>query len=158
MSHVRTQIAESIAGKLSAISVQAGPIIQDVHVYVNRYHPFSSSELPAIVIFFDSEEVISRSMGSLDPDQPRNTERLAVFAIQVTVKADDDFLFEMLDEINVKIEKILATNRFLDGLTQDLRLSTTRMNIEGDGELPAGMTSMNWEAEYWCLETNPEEA
>lgn len=158
MSHVRKQIAESIASKLSAISVQAGPASGNAHVYVNRHHPLSQDELPAIVIFFDSEEVISRSMGSLDPDQPRNTERLAIFDIQVTVKADDDFLFEMLDEISVKIEKILSMNRFLDGLTQDLRLSTTRMNVEGDAELPAGMTSMNWEAEYWCLETNPEEA
>ena len=148
MSHLRKRIGEKIAERLT--------MIDGVKVFANRYHSLSQDELPAIQIFFDSEEVIARSAGSLDPEQPRNTGRVATFDIQVTVKAGED-LFGMLDRISVKIEKILASGRFLDGLTQDLRLSTTRMTIEGEGELPAGMSSMVWEAEYWCLETNPEE-
>ncbi|MHB1098253.1 MAG: hypothetical protein ACYCZR_01745 [Burkholderiales bacterium] len=149
MSHMRQQIREKIAAVLSAID--------DVYIFGSYHHAFADGDLPAIVITFSSEEVKGSSAGSLDHSLPRNTNRVATYAIDVLERSAVD-LDDTLDEVSVRIEQLLAGNRSLDGLVDDLRIASANMDYDLDGQAPSGILRMIWEADYWCLEDNPEEA
>lgn len=147
--HIRQQIRVAVADKLVGLATTGA------RVYASRVFPLSDSDLPCLLVFSRNEQVQARSIGSQVANIARNTHRQLALEIKVFAKAGAA-LDDTLDTICKEVEVCLAADRFLGGLTSDLVLDTTSIELQGDGERPAGVATMIWLAEYWTLDNAPD--
>lgn len=148
MSHIRQQIRAAILAKLTGLPTTGGNVFQ------TRVWPVNDSELPCLLIMTDADMINSYSDGSLVGFVPRSVNRtlhLTIVAVVRGVAIDD-----ALDAICLDVEKALAADRFLGGLSANITLSDTRIQFKGEGEKPTGEATMSWLIEYWVSDTTPD--
>ena len=146
MAHIRRQIREAIGIKLTGLALTGANVFQ------SRVYALDDTELPAILIATEIEDVEASSIS-----YPRLQKRNLLVSIKALAKANAD-LDDVLDEICSQVEKALSADIGLNGLTKDLLLSSTNIALEGDGEKPIGVATMVWAANYQMKETAPDVA
>jgi hypothetical protein len=148
MAHIRKQIRDAVVTLLTGLATTGSK------VYPNRVWPLSEAELPGILVMADADTVSSYSEGSLAANTPRNINRLAHLTVQALARGDA--IDDQLDQICLEVEKALAADRFLGGLSVNVTLVDTRIQLKGDGEKPTGEATMSYLIEYWVLDTTPD--
>ncbi len=148
MSHIRAQIRAAVVTLLSGLPTTGAKVFQ------TRVWPVNDSELPCLLVMTDADIINSYSEGSVVANTPRNVNRTLHLAVQALVRgtAIDD----ALDQICLEVEKALAADRFLGGLSVNVTLADTRIQFKGDGEQPTGEATMTYQIEYWVLDTTPD--
>jgi hypothetical protein len=148
MSHIRKQIRDAVIAKLTGLTTTGANVFQ------NRVFPVNDSELPGLIVMTDSDTINSRSEGSWAGLVPRNLDRTMHLTIKAIVRGT--VIDDPLDQICLEVEKALCADRFLGGLSTDVTMVDTRIEFNGDGEKPGGIATMNWQVEYWVLDTTPD--
>ena len=148
-NHLRQQIREAIGTKVTGLTTTGA------RVYQSRIYPLSDDELPCLLISSLQEQIVSRSEGSWAASVPRITARTLTVVVKAVAKVTSN-LDDILDTICKEVEAVLAADRFLSGLTDDLVLNSTQISLNGDGEKPLGVAEMVWDCTYWCNETTPD--
>jgi len=153
MSHLRQQIREAIAAKVTGLATTGA------RVYQSRVYPLSDSNLPCILVSTTSEEILGQSEGNAVGNVPRLTQRMLDISVKAVCKLSSN-MDDQLDTICKEVEYALAPDRFLNNgiqdLTEDLALTATAIDLSGDAEQPLGVAEMNWKAIYWCNNTTPD--
>lgn len=148
MSHLRKQIRDAVVVKITGLTTTGANVFQ------TSVFPINDSELPALLVQTDGDTVNTRSEGSWAGRVPRNLDRTIHLTIKAIVRGA--VIDDALDEICLEVEKALGADRFLGGLSTDVALQDTRFEFTGDGEKPGGIATMNWQIEYWVLDTTPD--
>ena len=146
--HLRKQIRDAVVGLLTGLPTTGAK------VYANRVWPLGNSELPGILVMADADTVNSYSEGSVVANVPRNVNRTAHLTVQCI--AQGNAIDDQLDQVCLEVEKALAADRFLGGLSANVTLVDTRIQLKGDGERPTGEATMSYQVEYWVLDTTPD--
>ncbi len=148
MSHIRKQIRDAVVIKLTGLATTG------VNVFQTRIWPVNDAELPCLLVLTDGDTVNSYSEGSVVANTPRNVNRTLHLTVQVLVRGTS--IDDALDQICLEVEKALASDRFLGGLSVNVTLTDTRIEFKGDGEKPTGEATMTYQIEYWVLDTTPD--
>lgn len=118
------------------------------NVFVSRSTKFDHEELPAILIYPDSERV--RRFEEAPKRYGRN------FACKIEVigrAATDDELDLMLETIGEQIESLLEANetaeKTLGLLVNDLNLTGSRYAYEGESQTPVGSLILDYDFEFY---------
>lgn len=150
MSHVRTQIRETVITLLKAATTAAGTNVLD-----GMAPTIPSDVLPCIVVRTPGE-IVSQDDGGETLD---GTELRVVTMFVDVFHARPTDSQTALDALVVQVEKAIAAARRAGGLPRDLRLisSATLFNNE-DGEQQFGCTRLEYRMTYRVDETDPETA
>ena len=133
MSHVRTQIRESIAALVTGLA-STGP-----RVFQSRMRPQGEANLPCLLVTTNDEEVDATVDGVLN----RNL-TLAIRGIAMVGTGLDD----TLDQIALEVETAMASQ---------WRATFERLEIDFDDELekPVGSVTLNYRIQYFTAADNP---
>lgn len=142
MAHKRQQIRDRIVAVLAAAGTAAGTRVSSGSVY-------SLAELPAIKV--------------VTPRDPRLAEASSNSAdahmLLVEIRLHDalvEGLDDALDALAVQVHVALMADATLDGLTLDLELEDSELELAKDSKTPHGRLTMRWVALYSVSRTNPE--
>ncbi len=148
MSSIRSQIRAAVITKLTGLPTTGANVFQ------TRVWPVNDTELPCLLVTTDADVVNSYSEGSVVGNTPRDVNRTMHLTVQAVVRGA--VIDDPLDQICLEVEKALAADRFLGGLSVNVTLADTRIQFKGDGEKPTGEASMSYQIEYWVLDTTPD--
>lgn len=117
------------------------------NVFVSRSTKFDHAELPAILIYPDSERV------SRFNEAPKRYVRNFALKIEIIGRAaTDDELDCQLETIGEQIENLLEANedeaKTLKPLTNSLNLTGSRYSFEGEGQTPVGSLILDYDVEF----------
>jgi hypothetical protein len=117
------------------------------NVFVSRSTKFDHTELPAILIYPDSERV------RLFDQAPKRYGRNFALKIEVIgVGKNDDELDEQLETIGEQIENLLEANEdneeTLKPITNSVQLTGSRYSFEGEGQTPIGSLILDYDIEF----------
>lgn len=149
MAHIRTQLRDALKTRLTGLATTGA------RVFANRFEKISDAELPALEIMNDSEQIVSRSIGSQAAPHARSEMRTVSFVVRAMVKtntAPDD----ALDQICLEVEKAVASDIFFGGKSMDARLGRTLHRFDADGEKIIGIAEMIFELDAWVSNTDPD--
>jgi hypothetical protein len=140
MSHVRTQIRDAAKAALAA---EFG---DDATVYASRILPLEEADLPAILIYTNTEEIAELEFGGLD--------RTLTLVVECVAQGDD--LDAALDPLLVGAESAL-NGSVLGGLVASL-LPTAGLEVthSAEGAAPTGRARLTFEARYCTSLADPE--
>jgi hypothetical protein len=142
MSHVRQQIREAAATKVTGLTTTG------TRVYQSRVFPMSSGNLPGLIVYTKSESSELDGMTI-----PRPTYRSLSLVVEAYVKATADFDDE-IDTISQEVEEALAADVTLGGLSRDVYLSSFEVDYSGDGEQPVAVATMTFTVNYRVIENS----
>lgn len=118
-----------------------------VNVFVSRSTKFDHEELPAILIYPDSERV--RRFDEAPKRYGRN------FALKIEIigrAATDDELDLQLEKIGEQIENLMEANedneKTLKPITNSINLTGSRYSFEGEGQTPIGSLILDYDVEF----------
>lgn len=118
------------------------------NIFVSRSEKFDHEELPAILIYPDSERI--RRFEEAPKRYGRN------FACKIEVigrAATDDELDLMLETIGEQIESLLEANetaeKTLGLLVNDLNLTGTRYAYDSESQTPVGSLILDYDFEFY---------
>lgn len=143
MSHVRQQIRDYVAAILS-------PVAASVHT--SRVYELEANDLPAIKIYSLSEASEFDTSGF-----PRGIKRELQLVVEVVVKSTLSF-DDRIDTLCARIESIMSGDVNLGGLSKDVYLEVTSIDLSDGGEMPHGTANMSWIVKYRIRETDSETA
>jgi len=146
MSHVRKQIRDALATQLTGLATTGS------RVFKTRLYPIGEAKLPAILIYANSESASMLSIG-----QPRLNQRTLDLSVECVAKATSS-IEDTLDQMALEVEEAIYTDVTLGGLTKDVVLSTTEIEISAEGDQPVGGIRLNYLATYAVREDNPDVA
>lgn len=149
MAHVRAQIRAKLVAVLSGLATTGA------NVYANRKELVPASNLPAVFIMNDNDEIKARAIGSQAAPHARNEMSTVMMKIQAAAKATAG-LDDTLDEICLEVQKAISADIFLGGLTVDARLMSTVFELDALGETQAGLADMIWEFDFWSANNAPD--
>lgn len=147
--HLRKQIRDKLKTVLSGLSTTT------TNVFGNRKEIMSETELPAVIIFNDIDQVAARTIGSQVAPHTRMEQRTISYKIQALAKQNAG-LDDQLDQICLEVEKAISADIFLGGLTSDARLISTSHQFEESSDRPEGIAEMVWEFDTWVPNTAPD--
>lgn len=137
MSHVRKQIRDAAVAALTSIG----------GVYPSRTVPMDHGELPAILVYTNSEEVgrstVTAYMRTLD--------------LVVEIVADGRFVDDDLDAKVVSVETLLNGSKLGD-LCKPLAPVSIAITVDTQGSTPVGRARMTYRCIYFTDIGNPETA
>lgn len=124
-------------------------------VFTNQSTPSWVEDLPVILIYSRSEdnEVFNES-----PREWKRTVNMAIECIAVAPESpnigDSDesparLLDDLLDDIADKIELELSRDDTLNCTADDINLSSTEFDFEGDGQMPVGSVRLIYQVTYY---------
>lgn len=146
MSHVRTQIRDALTTQLTGLATTGS------RVFKTRLYPIGEAKLPAILIYANSEDNSIQSIG-----QPRLSVRTLSVSVECVAKATSS-IEDTLDQMALEVEEAVYTDVTLGGLTKDVVLSSTEIEISAEGDQPVGGIRLNYLATYAVREDNPDVA
>lgn len=145
-AHVRKQIRDHVVTTLTGLATTGG------RVYTHRRYPLGRGELPGLLVYTMSENVVTETMGV-----PRRLNRDLQLGIEVVASDDEGTLDDTLDQICKEVETALATDPLRAGLALDTRLEGVEITVaSGDGQMPIGKAAMSWIIPYGTRETIPD--
>lgn len=144
MTHARTQIRQAV------VTLLDGQTLAGSHVYGSRVHPLDEAKLPALLVYAREEEIQQATIS-----YPRQLQRELLLVVEAYAQAKAG-LEDALDTLARDIEQIMAADPSLGGLVKDSLLSSTAMQLSGDGDKPVGVATLNYRVAYVTSETEPE--
>lgn len=132
MSHVRTQIRDAIATRLTGLATTGA------RVYRSRAFSLAENELPSLSVYLKREEIREVTFGTT-PTLHRRME----LVIEAHAASNDD-LDTTLDTICAEVETAMEPILTVGGVSVPAALSTTEIEFLSDGEDLVGVASMTW--------------
>lgn len=143
MAHERQNLRAAIVAQIKGPAnnrTTAG-----ARVYPSRMHPLRSADLPAILIYIESETVSEGSAVT----SPRELKRMAEVKVEGWVMtppgvATDD----ALDALALQIETAMDIDLNLDGNAFDSQLQSTEIGIKIEGDQSMGAVALTYAVTY----------
>ena len=142
MKHVREQIRTHVFDLLSVK-------LTGTSVFNSLVYDVESGSLPACKIYSLSESSEFDTMTF-----PRGNIRKLQVIVEVIGKANAN-IDNLLDRLCAETEVAITEDVNLGGLTKDISLEVTTIELNDGGENPHGMARMSWIAEYRIKENDP---
>jgi len=147
-NHLRRQIREALATAVTGLTTTS------TRVFQSRVYPLQAADLPCLLVHTRSE----RSQPStVHPN--RVIERTLEVEVVAIAKATAD-LDDTLDGIAKEVETALAgpPTGLVNVGAKDVRLISTAIELNGEGEKPTGSATLLYEVDYFNLENAPDTA
>lgn len=141
--HVDEQIIQNVVELF-----QLSPTITE-NVFDSQVYPLSSSELPAVMVDTDDEEIEELDMGE-DPTLQRQFRFVIVIKVSQTAEYR-----AAVNAIRVRVENLLAVNRTLGGACNSLIPRGCTWELD-DGEEPIASATLQYEASVVTSMSEPE--
>lgn len=140
MAHVRTQIRNALVTALTGLTT-SGP-----RVFASRVYPVSEAELPCLLITTSDEQA---EVANLQWRMAQRRELgIEITALAQSVSGVENTLDTMLEEVETALY-LTQTQATLSGLLlHPLRLDAVEVNLDGDGQRPAGALTLRLTATY----------
>lgn len=137
--HPRSQIRSAVRNVLA----QALPELA-ARIHVHRAIPLAKTRLPAILLYA-REERLDEAYAA-DPGARR---RLLSLAIDIVVAGDG--AEEEADRLAAAVEAALEADETLGGRAEGLRILSTAIEQDGEGEVSALAARLTVEVVYWTI-------
>jgi hypothetical protein len=146
MAHAREQIRVALAQLLTGLSITQS------RVYTSRNIVLQDSELPAIEITTNDEQV---SFVDIHSSVLERNLSIDLIAKVKAVDNVDDLLDDIIGQIEARINASTA-NRTLNGLCQGLDLTSIEIGIDESLATPVGQAVLRYQAQYHTNPATPE--
>lgn len=146
-NHVRRQIRDAAKALLTGLATTGA------RVFTSRVYPIQDSELPALVISTNDEQIDVASIGA----QPL-LDRLLQLQVRALAKANsalDDTLDACIKEVEIALNASVSANT-LSGLAKRITISSIYIDMSGEGEKPIGQAVMNFNVYYKTQANTPD--
>jgi hypothetical protein len=143
MAHMRTQIRDALVTLLTGLSTTGN------NVFKSRVEQIPDSKLPALNIVTNNEDVALTTVGT------KVYEKNLTVAIFVKCKATDD-VDEVIDQVMLEVEPVLAANPTLGGLITDITLTAADAETRLEAEKETGQGVLAYIANYYVNATTPD--
>jgi hypothetical protein len=143
-NHLRQQIREAAAALLTGLTT-TGP-----RVYPSRVYPLAEGQLPALRIYATEE-----SAAMLTIHAPKLLERRLTLVVECCAKAGAD-LDDVLDTMAKEVETALGNAPTLSSKAKDSVLTSTEIELIGDGDQPLGVARLSFEVMYATAANAPD--
>ena len=140
MSHARQQIRDAVAALLTGLTTTGS------HVFQSRVYRLQASELPALLVYTNSETVERSHMTS-------GLVRELTLRVEGIAKALAD-IDDTLDTIGAEVEAALGGQE--PAGVEDLVLQSADVTINGEGEQQVGAIVMDFLVRYRTNQAAPE--
>ena len=144
MSHIRKQVRDAVSAALTAAGLS---------VSASRAWPVQREQLPLVLVYVREEELEPVDMGGGDRALRRRMSVHIEALAEASETVDDD-----LDALGVQIERALAMDRTLGGVTHDLVPESASLSMDADGERVFGALRMEYIAAACTAMNEPEVA
>lgn len=149
MAHARASIRQAIITALTGLTTTGA------RVGGRRLHTSEPADTPGIsVIVAESPETWS---GLMDHENGSVEARDLPVKIEGRVYALTGYE-DTLDTISAEVETALQGNAALAALCSEVRLISTQVDVDGEGEKPVGLLTMEWLVTYRVNRTAPTTA
>ena len=151
MAHVREGIRDAIVTAVTGLTTTG------TNVELWRLHPVESDEVPGLsVMVGSSPEVVSddveNQLGTLEVrDLPVTIETRVVQATSSSHAA----VLDTLDDSCAEVETAMVGTAGIIALTDDVRLISTELSLDGSGERPVALAVMEWIVRYTVDRAGP---
>lgn len=140
MSHVRLQIRDA------AVALLTAELGEDADVYASRILPLEEADLPAVLVYTNSEEVAELEFGGLD--------RTLSLVVEAVAQATD--LDAALDPLLVGIESALNGSTLGGLAARVLPTGGLEVTQSAEGAAPVGRARLTFEVAYATSLADPE--
>tara|TARA_Y100000310_G_scaffold342185_1_gene444186 strand:+ start:7654 stop:8106 length:453 start_codon:yes stop_codon:yes gene_type:complete len=149
MAHLREQIREQVVADLTGLTTTGA------NVFKGRVYPLEASNLPALLIYTDDEEIVleQRAMGAV-----RKLFRKVELIVEAQAQGISNAVEDTIDTICKEVEVALASDISLNSLAVDSYLEKTEKVEDGNGKKYAGFVKMTYAVFYRTDENDPENA
>ena len=137
--HVRRKIRDEIISKVTRLNTTG------TNVFPHRVYPVQESALPAIIVYTSSESSARATLGGFA--SVVSMHRNLNVTIEVYVKATKNMV-DILDQIAEEIEVAMGDDETLSGLSEDLFLTGTSIEITAEGDQPVGLLKLDYQVDY----------
>jgi hypothetical protein len=137
VAHKRTAIREAVVTLLSG-KTDAG-----ANVFANRTQNIPANQLPAIIVFCESETAIPRG-GNIANGYTRTLELRVQVLVRDTAPDSD------MDDICEDIESILSANKLIGGNAVGTVYTGTEITQDDSGSKPVGTATLNFTTKYFA--------
>lgn len=137
--HVRKQIRDQVKTQVTGLTTTGAS------VFSHRVYPMQDSELPAIIVYTSSESSNRATMGGFS--SVSSMIRSLNVSIEVYVKATVNVV-DTLDTIAEEIEIAMGADETLSGLSEDLSLTGTSIEITAEGDQPVAVLKLDYLVDY----------
>lgn len=138
MPHERTSIREAVVAQLVA-----GSTVAAARVYGSRLKPVTEAELPAILVYTDSETVDPASAIS----SPRWLKRTLELTVEGLARVAED-LQTTLDDLALEIETAMDSDLEFGETAFSSALASSEIGMKVDGNQPIGMVRLVYNVVY----------
>ncbi len=145
-NHVRRQIRERVATTLTGLATTGSK------VYQSRVYPLASNNLPGLLVYTTNESSEPDVMGA-QPELDRDL-NLVIEGYAKTASNLDD----VMDGIAKEVEVAMAADTTINTLAKDSFLTSTEIQLTGEGEQPIGIVTMNFTVQYRTANNAPDVA
>lgn len=142
--HLRRQIRDAAAAALTGLTTTGA------NVFVTRAHPVEESKLPCLLIYTRSEQSRILATDSAGAKTYLRFLELIVEGVAQGVTADDT-----LDEIAKEVEIALEADVTLGGVSWDLALQDTDLDVFAEGKVEGGSITLSYLVTYHAAADDP---
>ena len=147
--HVRKLIRDEIKTQLTGLSTTGA------NVFSHRVYPVQEGVLPAIIVYTSSESANRSTIGGFG--NIASISRVLSVSVEAYVKATANVV-DTIDTIAEEVEVALGDDETLGGLSEDIQLVNTSIEITADGDQPVGVLKMDYEVVYRTTAGDPTTA
>lgn len=148
MPHSRQLIRDALVSALVAGGTVAGS-----RVFPSRYIPIRRSEIPALAVYLNDEDVDPTSWESAPVLYVREADVVIQGWVEATAGEDID---DLLDDLALEVEDVVAADDNIAGIER-IRLSSTEKQVTVEGDRLTGILVIRYAARYsqYAVETAP---
>jgi len=145
-NHLRRQIREAAAAALTGLTTTGS------RVFASRARLLQASDLPALRVFCDDEDIENKTMGPVR-ERKRTLELVVEGCCAANTDADDT-----LDQIAKEVEIALDNNNSLGVGVKWIEPKKIKAEFMGHGEVLIAVARMQFEAVYYSAKGSPDVA
>lgn len=142
--HVRTQIRQAVVTRLTGLPLTGA------NVFASRVYPIDETQLPALLVNTDSEEIEPNAQGVLL--------RSLELTVRVISRKSGAGLDDELDTIAEDVEEALASAPLPGVPTQQIVLAGLAVEFDAEGDAPHGRLVMSYRFDYFTTTAAPGSA
>lgn len=149
MAHVRQQIREAFAARITGLTTSGN------RVYQTRVYPSDEIHLPGHTVYTlsDRKAEESRTIGHRE-----GWDLTIVCESRAKPATGEGDVDDVIDTLCAEVQKAVMTENTLGQLVLWMELMETQMQFSGDLERPVGIARMLWLARYYIDARDPEVA
>lgn len=130
--HVRTQLRDAVVTAVTGLATTGAS------VFASRVYAVQLSELPALLVYQASDEVVERTMHS--PPTVTLAVEIVIRGVAKAIASLDD----TLDTIAKEVQTALAGGVNISGSTVPVVYEGSETTLDGEGEKPTGQIEMRF--------------